>query len=36
MSIKVGSIVPLSAQIECPEGVTYYVRALVYDKDNNI
>jgi len=36
MIVKVGSIVPLSAQIECPGGETYFVRAFIYDKDNNL
>lgn len=37
MDIKVGNIVPIGAQIECPtDGEVFYVRAFIYSQTNTL
>lgn len=35
-AVKVGEIVPLSVKVECYDGPLLYVRATIYDKDNQL
>jgi len=34
--VKVGNKVPLSAQVECPDGTPVFLRAFIYDESNNL
>ena len=34
--VKVGNKVPLSAQVECPDGTSIFIRAFIYDGSNNL
>lgn len=34
--VKVGNKVPISAQVECPDGTPVFIRAFIYDDSNNL